>query len=214
MSTLTLFYKNPDNLNKFLPIISGKSRISLRLIDWFVTNYSKKENVIFPLESSEGKITQFIVHTNYKSQLKAYSKKHFDPFCRGENIRFCYDEKLSKSVISTVGQLNFFRWIISNKIIHYIENNVSDIERDMTQSVKLCEDSMTSLTKKKKNDGSQKALMVDMSQHDNDEQMDVSNSIDKQPNSADKVKTHRKQLSISATRTVLKHDCKLVVEFG
>lgn len=178
MSTLTLFYQNPDNLHKILPIVQGKTRISLRLIDWFVTNYSKKENVMFPVEKStfngEKKVSQFIVHTNYKSQLKAYSKRHFDPFCRGDNIRFCYDDH--KSILTTVGQLNFFRWIIDNGILEYMENNLTDIERDMTKSQK------------------------------------TPTTVTKQPE-AD-VKTHRKQLSVSATRTMLKHEVKMTVDFA
>ena len=33
-----------------LPIINGESKISLRLIDWFVTNYSKKHFTIIKSE--------------------------------------------------------------------------------------------------------------------------------------------------------------------
>jgi hypothetical protein len=35
------------------------------------------------------------------------------------------------SVETTIGQLNFFKWAIENRIIHYIETNMSDIEEDM-----------------------------------------------------------------------------------
>ena len=37
------FYDKDDNLSKLLPLLNGESKISLRIIDWFVTNYSKKE---------------------------------------------------------------------------------------------------------------------------------------------------------------------------
>ncbi len=189
MSTLTLFYRNPNNLNKFLPIVHGKTRISLRLIDWFVTNYSKKENVMFPVEifskiNGVNKATQFIVHTNYKSQLKAYSKRHFDPFCRGENIKFCYDE--NKSILTTVGQLNFFRWIISNGILSYMELNLAEIEKDMTQSMR-CTKAVPAEDKKE-------------SKGHDDQALDT--------------KPHRKQLSISATRTMLKHEVQMTVDFN
>lgn len=188
MSTLTLFYRNPENLKKFLMIVNGQSKISLRLIDWFVTNYSKKENVMFPVESADNtNQTQFIVHTNYKSQLRAYSKRHFDPFCRGENIDFCYENSFKEQnsdttrgkeenfVETTVGQLNFFRWIISKGILEHVETNFSDIEKDMTRSMK----SASQATSAKEND-----------------------------------KPQRKQLSISATRTMLKHEIQMVVDFG
>ena len=85
-------------------------------------------------EADEIKGKQFIVYINYKSQLKAYSKKYFDPFCRRERIDFQYEK--NKSIITTVGQLNFFRWAITNNVIKYIKNNLSEIEKDMNTSIK------------------------------------------------------------------------------
>ena len=32
---------------------------------------------------------------------------------------------------TTIGQLNFFKWAIENKVIQYIENNYQVIENDM-----------------------------------------------------------------------------------
>ena len=40
------FYKNDDNIDKMINIINGKKNVSLRIIDWFVTNYSKKNFTI------------------------------------------------------------------------------------------------------------------------------------------------------------------------
>ena len=42
LSNLMEFYNNEDNLNKMLKIITGDSVISLRIVDWFATNYAKK----------------------------------------------------------------------------------------------------------------------------------------------------------------------------
>ena len=42
MQSLINFFSTKKNMNVILPIINGKSKISLRLIDWFVTNYCKK----------------------------------------------------------------------------------------------------------------------------------------------------------------------------
>ena len=39
MASLNKYYENKDNLDALLEIINGQSRISLRIIDWFVTNY-------------------------------------------------------------------------------------------------------------------------------------------------------------------------------
>ena len=35
------YYKQDDNLHKMLSIINGESQISLRIVDWFSTNYNE-----------------------------------------------------------------------------------------------------------------------------------------------------------------------------
>ena len=134
MIKLTKFFFIKKNLDVMLPVINGESKLSLRIIDWFVTNYSKKNNISFIKDDNNEYQKQFIVYLNYKKQLKAYSKKQFDPFCRRDRINFFYNEK--NSIITTVGQLNFFRWAIQNNIINYIEKNLNDIEYDMNQSLR------------------------------------------------------------------------------
>jgi hypothetical protein len=115
---LEKFYSIPENLRKAESVLSGNS-ISLRLIDWFVTNYAKKYN-----STLIAKKKHIIVYLSYKSHLKAYSKKMFDPFCRCKRIKF-------KGLDTTVGQLNFFEWIISDEILEYIEQNREKIHADM-----------------------------------------------------------------------------------
>ena len=121
------YYHNNDNFNlkKMLSIINGESRISLRIVDWFATNYAKKHFTIFELNHDN----RFKVYLNYKLNLKAYSKKRFDPFCRWQRITIPYDE--NNSIQTTLGQLNFFKWAIENGVINFIENNYADIESDM-----------------------------------------------------------------------------------
>lgn len=138
MQTLTVFFSEPERIERVLSIVRGSSKISsLRNIDWFVTNYAKKNNVVYALQKEkDGKTVMepFFVHMEYKAQLKAYSKKNFDPFQRRERIIFIYNE--NKELCTTVGQLNFFRWAIENKIIDYIENNIEHIQKDMNESFK------------------------------------------------------------------------------
>jgi hypothetical protein len=129
VQNLQTFYNEPGNLEKITPILKGESPISLRLVDWFITNYAKKNNTSYMMGTK-----QFLVHFNYKRELKAYSKKLFDPFCRRDRIMF---EALNQpSIMTTVGQLNFFRWFIEKKILDYIEENRAAIEADMNASIK------------------------------------------------------------------------------
>ena len=150
LQSLTTFYKQNDHIDQLNHILSNQKKISLRLIDWFTTNYSKKYNIIYLIYGdNSGKktlhnetslhnnniiINQFNVYNSYKSQLKAYSKKQFDPFCRRERLKFkCRDSELD----TTIGQLNFFKWVINHKIMDYIDVNIDNIETDMNDSLKI-----------------------------------------------------------------------------
>ena len=133
MDSLNEFYLMNNNLNKLLDILKNKSNISLRIIDWYVTNYSKKFNCSYTLVK-DNKPIKFNVYINYKLKLKGYSKKQFDPFCRRARIKFFYDKP--KFIITTVGQLNFFRWAIEHNIINSILKNIIAIEKDMNDSYK------------------------------------------------------------------------------
>lgn len=112
---------------EILEHLQGTSAMSLRLIDWFVTNYAKQHNTSYILNGQE-----FLVYMNYKSQLKAYSKKLFDPFCRRERILFQLPG--SEPFMTTVGKLNFFRWAIEKGVLDYIKLNMGRIEKEMNAS--------------------------------------------------------------------------------
>lgn len=129
MKNLMTFYKENNNLKKMLDIINGESRISLRIVDWFATNYAKKMFSVYPI-TRNGVTQRFKVYCDYKLKLKAYSKKRFDPFCRWERISIPYGND-GKHVQTTIGQLNFFKWALENEVVNYIEENFQDIEHDM-----------------------------------------------------------------------------------
>lgn len=131
LNNLMEFYQNTDYLKKMIPIINGESSISLRIVDWFVTNYAKKYYTVYSLETypSSGEYQRFKVYHDYKLKLKAYSKKRFDPFCRWDRITIPYNE--NNYMETTIGQLNFFKWAIENKIIDFIQENYKEIEDDM-----------------------------------------------------------------------------------
>ena len=129
VNSLQRFYSMREDKEEILKLLEGTSEISLRLIDWFVTNYAKQHNISYVLNSQE-----FLVYTNYKSQLKAYSKKLFDPFCRRERIMF----QISGQPMfqTTVGKLNFFRWALEKGVLDYIKMNMAKIESAMNASSK------------------------------------------------------------------------------
>ncbi len=126
MNSISKFFGNTDNLNKMIYI--QESTIPLRYFDWFVTNYAKKKNII--LNQEDG--SDFNIYIKYKSELKGLRKKYFDPFCRGNRIKFCYDKNDSSKIVeTTVGQLNFFKWIIKYKVLDYIIDCLDKIQKDI-----------------------------------------------------------------------------------
>lgn len=135
MVSLSRFYSAKTNMLRVLPFVSPTTSngVSLRLIDWFVTNYAKTNNVILT-RTMQNNVVHFNVYLSYRTQLKAYSKQLFDPFRRRDRIEFYYER--NKSIQTTIGQLNFFRWMIQNDILEYISENSQAIEASMLASQK------------------------------------------------------------------------------
>ena len=133
MQSLSKFYSNKQNIQKIIPIINGESDVSLRLIDWFITNYSKKNHTIITKKLSNN-VVHLNVYLSYRSQLKSYSKTYFDPFRRRDRITFFYDDK--SGIETTIGQLNMFRWILQSDILEYVKEHKKEIEKDMMKTQK------------------------------------------------------------------------------
>ena len=184
MDSLKTFFLKQENLDVIMPIINGDSKISLRVMDWFVTNYSKKNNISYLIDANGEIISditdqnngkEFVVYLDYKLQLKGYQKKQFDPFCRRDRIQFYYDNE--NYITTTVGQLNFFKWTIKNSVLKYIEENLADIEKDMNDCYKAVY------------------------------------SVDKNNNKGKSSRRKRQELSISATKKLNKSNVKIYVSF-
>ena len=184
LTNLLDFYKKENNMERLMDIINGESKISLRIIDWFVTNFSKKNFTVYSIPAKnrcstvingEENMERFKVFHNYKLELKAYSKVRFDPFSRRERIMIPYKD--DTCLQTTIGQLNFFKWAIENQVLEYIEKNYDEIEADMN--------SRNSISKKNTDEG----------ETDN------------------KTRKKREELSVSACKTIKKEMVKIVVKF-
>ena len=98
----------------------------------------------------DNNLVTYFPYKSYKSQLKAYSKKFCDPFCRRERVIFDYKDNVileysnnlsinldhNDYIITTLGQLNFFKFAIKDSIIKYAIENINDIEKDMNTTLK------------------------------------------------------------------------------
>jgi hypothetical protein len=146
ISSLQRFYSSHPEIDKVLTYLNGEAPLSLRIIDWFVTKYSRKTFIRYPLNGQD-----FLVYLSYKGQLKAYSKQYFDPNCRRERIMFKIPGH--DQFMTTIGKLNFFRWALESKILEYIEANEDEIRngynaylKDTTQNQKRMKNSTASST--------------------------------------------------------------------
>ena len=185
LTNLINYYKEDGNLDKILKIINGESKISLRIVDWFVTNFAKKNYTVYDLNIQRGTgqtTVRFKVYNDYKLKLKAYGKVRFDPFCRWERITIPFDEE--KIMETTIGQLNFFKWAIENNILDFIETNYADIEEDM-------------------NHRNSTAKRFTPNIHENDGDADNT-----------KTRKKREELSVSACKCIKKETVKIVVKFN
>lgn len=145
LESLIKYYSK--NINILTSIITQKNTLSLRILDWLVTNYAKKYNIVYKIYKNSEE-SNFNIYLDYKNQLKAYSKKYFDPFCRRERI-LINTKDLSWEIlennkqkidtnfelVTTVGQLNFFKWFIENNVLNYAIENIQKIDKDMTETL-------------------------------------------------------------------------------
>jgi len=146
ISSLQRFYSSHPEIDKVLTYLTGDAPLSLRIIDWFVTKYSRKNFVRYSLNGQD-----FLVYLSYKGQLKAYSKQYFDPNCRRERIMFKIPGH--EQFMTTIGKLNFFRWALESKILDYIEVNEEEIRtgynsylKETTQTQKRIKNNTASST--------------------------------------------------------------------
>ena len=186
MKCLMDFYEDKTKLDRIMSIINGESNISLRLVDWFVTNYSKKHYTVYDLQLEDESTIRFKVHNEYKLKLKAYSKRRFDTFCRWDRITIPYNE--NSSMETTIGQLTLFKWAIESNIIDYIQEHIDEIEQDMNDR--------NSISKKKGGDDVEESYIILKSAGNG------------------KTRKKREELSVSACKCIKKEHVKIIVSFN
>ena len=231
MLSLNKFFAVNDNLKQLLPIINGKSGPSLRIIDWFVTNYSKKNKTIYYLsrekkpdgpkysdEPTEEYSDPFMVFHRYRSQLNGFQKKYFDPFCRNSRIKFYYND--DEFIITTVGQLKFFKWAIENNMLDYISDHLKDIEKDMNTNIRklspTTKKKSRKLNKGKKHKSPKPNLDIQEKQtSDLDFDLKKKESDDNQEiiSMSKSKRRKRRELSVSASKTLNKYNFSVTLNF-
>jgi len=209
------YYLVNNNVDRLLPIITSNSNISIRVLDWFVTNYSKKFNIIYKISDNSIDDNHFFnVYIQYKCQLKSYKKKLFDPFCRKQRIVFYYD--LNKCVVTTIGQLNFFRWAISYGVLDYVEKNLQKITDDMIISNKIIINKFNNSNNISDEDNTYNTYKTNddiVSKPVKDNNIISNTIIESTSTDSDKIRKKRQELSISANKTINIYNYNIVLTF-
>jgi len=143
LSSLSSFYEKNDNYLQILKtIIDCKHQLSLRMIDWLVTNYAKNNNMIYWISMNDDEIYDKLPENNsnnykminlyidYRSQLKSFKKINFDSFRRHDRISYISNK--GTAIETTIGQLNFFKWAFNNRVINYAIMNEKIIYENMS----------------------------------------------------------------------------------
>lgn len=127
-SILDWYNEDETNVRRFVEVVKRKNGMSLRVIDWLVTNFSKVHSVVIDAPSG----VPVDLNRDYQKNLNAYNKKNMDPFARRNKIKVSLFGQEERS--STVGQLNFFRWYYKNGINVYLNKHRAIVENHMKQN--------------------------------------------------------------------------------
>lgn len=122
------FFTSENIKGILVPLVRQESGISLRALDWLVTNYAKKHNIVCKTESG----ALFNIYHGYKIALYHFKRRNFDPFRRRNRIGVVIKDV--KVCDTTVGQCNFLHWAYYQGVLSYAIENARDIETDMNSA--------------------------------------------------------------------------------
>jgi hypothetical protein len=206
IASLQRFYSGRQDLDEIVELLKGTSEVSLRLIDWFVTNFAKAHSTSYILNGQE-----FVVYMNYKNQLKAYSKKLFDPFCRRERISFQIPGH--DAFLTTVGKLNFFRWALEKGILDYIKGHQPEIEKEMNTAMKEQTKQKNTRDSTVSTASSATVATVSSSASAPSAASSASASSASAASSATQTRKRTANRETAAIKLLQKHDCEIVMKF-
>lgn len=118
-------YAETDAIDVLLPLVERSSPVSLRALDWCVTNWSKQHNVVCT-GIAAGRLTN--IHHSYRAMLSFWKRRLFDPFRRRERVDIEIDGTRHET---TLGQANFALWAHTSGTYAYVVGHCGEIERSM-----------------------------------------------------------------------------------
>lgn len=111
---LTGFFEHPANFAVLKSINDPSPPISLRALAWFVSNGVEDDDL----------------RKDYELKLRSFTRRRFDPFRRCERL----DLRVGSDVVTTtIGQMNFFRWMIEVGLWQFVANNRARVSAEVAR---------------------------------------------------------------------------------
>ena len=132
-----------------VPIISGAHEISIRIMDWFVTNYSMAKGTSYRWEDPVTKESRvFCVHAEYSTTLHSKGRLLFDPFRRGPRVMFEGSNGMTHE--TTLGQLFFWYWASKYNVIDTLSSCVVECQKHMADQQEAARERKRTTGKRKR----------------------------------------------------------------
>lgn len=119
-SSITNFFADEANFSALKNLLSNKST-QPRLIDYYVTQYSKNNPEFFMTKESVED-----VYTSYKLMLKGFHKRNFCLFCKKNYISL---KCASSILVLPLAKVNVYKWLISNNIPALLSEKHATIQK-------------------------------------------------------------------------------------
>ena len=110
-------------------VVENNNGISLRIIDWLVTNYAKTYSVKYTIYNDDT-VKIINVYQLYVMWRRNYKRILFDPFRRNHKLYYIYKDRVCNT---TAAQVNFFFFLHEYELLKYILHNRQSIEQDQVQ---------------------------------------------------------------------------------
>lgn len=111
-----------NNLNLILQMTHSTYKISPEVLKWFVSIYSKESKSSYIVNNKE-----FHLYHSYEKKISKYTTKYFNPIRNSCRVIISNDEYNNGYKYEfSIGELNFYKWVIKHQIINYIMNQIND----------------------------------------------------------------------------------------
>jgi hypothetical protein len=114
-------YYTPATFSIIHKILIGEDALTSSIINFTVVTFASKYESRIEHICEDGTIEYIYISRSYNGQLTDHRRQCFDPFCRKPKIPFEY--RPGKTIVTSVSQLNFYRWVINIGLLEFIREN-------------------------------------------------------------------------------------------